>query len=104
MAAEQSDNLRVIVDGKFFRIGEKKFHAKGVTYGPFPPNAKGEFFADEERTKADFKQIAGLGANVLRVYHMPPKWLLDLAQQHELKLVVDIAWWKTGCFLETADP
>lgn len=103
MAETQTDNLRVIVDGKFFRIGENKFHVKGVTYGPFPPDAKGEFFADEKQTEADFKQISELGANTLRVYHMPPKWLLDRAQEHGLKLLVDIPWWKTGCFLDSKE-
>lgn len=32
---------RVIVDGKFLRLGEAKFTVKGVTYGPFAPTAGG---------------------------------------------------------------
>ena len=36
---------RVRVDGKFFRLGDRKFHVKGITYGPFAPNANGEMFA-----------------------------------------------------------
>ena len=34
--------MRVTVDGKFFRLGGRKFYPKGVTYGPFAPNASGE--------------------------------------------------------------
>ena len=29
---------RVSANGKFFRIGEQKFHLKGLSYGPFAPN------------------------------------------------------------------
>ena len=70
---------RVSVDGKFFRLGARKFHVKGITYGPFAPNAEGEMFAPPEQTARDLQQIADLGANVLRVYHVPPRWFLDLA-------------------------
>ena len=48
---------RVRVDGKFFRAGESKFYVKGVTYGPFAPNANGESFASIEQTVRDFRQI-----------------------------------------------
>src|SRR6266436_3493240 len=93
--------LRVTVDGKFFRLGPNKFYVKGVTYGPFAPNALGEYFASPEQTESDFRLIREVGANVARVYYVPPKWLLDLASQHELKLLVDIPWSKHLCFLDT---
>jgi hypothetical protein len=70
---------RVKVDGKFFRVGFKKFYVKGITYGPFAPNRNGEMFASPEQTRRDFELINQLGANVLRVYYAPPGWLLDLA-------------------------
>jgi len=35
---------RVRVDGKFFRLGDRKFHLKGVAYGPFAPRDTGECF------------------------------------------------------------
>src|ERR1041385_7662898 len=92
---------RVVVDGKFFRLGGKKFYVKGITYGPFAPNAKGEMFPSPEQTERDFRQIRELGANVLRVYYVPPRWLLDLAHRHELKVFVDIPWPKHLCFLDS---
>src|SRR6266436_3627138 len=73
---------RVRVDGKFFRLGASKFQVKGVAYGPFRPNAQGEMFASPEQTALDFKLIAQLGANVLRLYRVPPRWFLDLAAGH----------------------
>ncbi len=83
---------RITVDGKFFRRGAEKFFVKGITYGPFAPNAQGEPFASPEKTAQDFVLIRELGANVLRVYDPPPRWLLDLAAQSDLLLLVDVPW------------
>src|SRR5208282_1413674 len=92
---------RVKVDGKFFRLGERKFYAKGVAYGPFAPNAAGQPFASPEQTTRDFAQIRELGANLIRVYHVPAKWFLDLAAEHKLKVLIDIPWNKHLCFLDS---
>ncbi len=101
MAALVSSRPRVTVDGKFFRLGGKKFSVKGVTYGPFAPNERGEFFASPEQTTRDFQLIRELGANLVRVYYVPPRWFLDLAIEHELKVFVDIPWGKHLCFLDS---
>lgn len=90
---------RVRVDGKFFRLGKAKFFVKGVAYGPFAPNAAGQPWPSVEQTTQDFIRLRELGANVVRVYYVPPRWILDLAQQHDLKLLVDIPWNKHLCFL-----
>ena len=92
---------RVTVDGKFFRVGERKFHIKGITYGPFAPDKDGCTFASTEQTRKDFEKIRDLGANVLRVYYVPPRWLLDIAQEYDLKVFVDIPWQKHLCFLDS---
>jgi glycosyltransferase involved in cell wall biosynthesis len=102
MAAPVSSQPRVSVDGKFFRLGEKKFYVKGVTYGPFPPNAEGYCLPMLEQAAFDFAQLRELGANLLRVYHVPPRWFLDLAAEHELKVLVDVPWNKHLCFLDSA--
>jgi glycosyltransferase involved in cell wall biosynthesis len=93
---------RVRVDGKFFRRGAGKFHPRGVAYGPFAPNAQGEHLPAREAVARDFVQICELGANLVRVYHVPPRWLLDLAAQHDLLVLVDIPWDKHLCFLDDA--
>ncbi len=95
---------RVRVDGKCLRLGTRKFHPKGITYGPFAPNADGDFFASQQQTRRDFESIAQLGANLLRVYHVPPRWLLDLAEEFHLKLLIDIPWNKHLCFLDDDRP
>jgi GT2 family glycosyltransferase len=99
--AASVNSARVRVDGKFFRLGDQKFHPKGVTYGPFAPNAAGERYASYTQTIRDFQQIKELGANTLRIYHVPPGWFLDLAQEHGLKLLVDVPWCKERLFLES---
>jgi len=93
---------RVRVDGKFFRLGKQKYYIKGVTYGPFAPNERGETFPAPEQVRRDFAQLKQLGANTLRVYYVPPGWFLDLLQEHDLKVLVDIPWAKHLCFLDTA--
>jgi O-antigen biosynthesis protein len=103
MAQAASSISRVTVDGKFFRLGEKKFYIKGVAYGPFMPNAAGQLFASPEQTAADFAQIRELGANVIRIYHVPAKWFLDLAASNNLKVLIDIPWNRHLCFLDSPD-
>src|SRR3954467_8569498 len=98
MAVAGPSRSRVVVDGKFFRLGDKKFYVKGIAYGPLPPNAQGQHFASPEQTAHDLDQIRELGANVLRVYHVPPRWFLDMAGDRELKVLVDIPWNKPLSF------
>ncbi|MBM3845315.1 MAG: glycosyltransferase [Verrucomicrobia bacterium] len=95
---------RVRVDGKFFRLGSVKFHPKGTTYGPFKPNRAGEVFPEPPETRRDFLLARTLGCNLLRVYNVPPRWLLDLAEELQLKLLVDIPWSKHICFLDHPKP
>src|ERR1051326_6649870 len=94
---------RITVDGKFFRLGGHKFYVKEIAYGPFAPNLAGQLFASPEQTAADFAQIRELGANVIRIYHVPAKWFLDLAAQHNLRVLIDIPWNRHLCFLDSAD-
>ena len=72
-----------------------------MAYGPFAPNAAGQPFASPEQTARDFAQIRELGANLIRVYHVPAKWFLDLAAEHKLKVLIDIPWNKHLCFLDS---
>ena len=103
MAVAASSKPRVSVGGKFFRLGESKFHVKGLTYGPFAQDAGGSCFPPLEQTRRDLAQICQFGANVIRVYQVPPKWLLELALEHGLRLLVDIPWNKHLCFTESAN-
>lgn len=94
---------RVGVDGKFFRLGTTKFFVKGISYGPFAPNAAGQPFASPEQTAADLALIQQLGANLIRLYAVPGKWFLDLAVQYGLRVLVDVPWGKDVCFLDSPE-
>lgn len=91
---------RIRTDGKFFRLGAQKFYPKGVTYGPFQSDASGCTFPKPEQVERDFELIKQLNANCVRVYHVPPRWFLDLAHDNGLKVLVDYYWPKHTCFLE----
>ena len=90
---KKSSGLEPIrVRAKFFFEGEKKFFIKGATYGPFAPDANGEFFGDPVKARADFKLMAEVGVNLLRVYYVPPVWFLDLCREFGLRVLISIPW------------
>lgn len=80
------------VRAKFFFEGDKKFFIKGVTYGPFAPDAAGDFVGDPEKAVRDFALMQEMGVNLLRIYHIPPRWFLDLCRDHGLRVLISIPW------------
>ncbi|MBL9135974.1 MAG: glycosyltransferase [Verrucomicrobiales bacterium] len=94
-------NQRVRLDGKFFRAGTERFVVRGVTYGSFGPNQAGEPFPEPEQAGRDFDLMVTLGANTVRVYDIPPRWLIDAAALRGLRLLVSIPWRSESCFLDT---
>jgi O-antigen biosynthesis protein len=80
------------VRAKFFFEGEKKWFIKGVTYGPFAPDAEGHFVGDPEKARRDFTLMQAIGLNLLRIYHIPPRWFLDLAREFGLRVLISIPW------------
>jgi O-antigen biosynthesis protein len=101
--SESSSASRVTIDGKFFRLGARKFHPKGVTYGPFAPTSPGGTFPARAQVLFDFDLLEQLGANLIRVYDVPPPWFLDLALAHDLRVLIDIPWSHQLCFLDRPD-
>ena len=91
---------RVDVRGKFFFAGQHKLYVRGVTYGPFRPDADGNGYPDLERVRSDFADIAASGANAVRTYTVPPRWVLDLAHKHGLRVMVGLAWEQHVAFLD----
>ena len=92
---------RVRVDGKLFVRGGDRFRCRGVTYGPFRPNAYGHQFPDPSKIKKDFAEMVALSINAVRVYHAPPPYVLELASEHGLVVYIDVPWPKHTCFLES---
>jgi glycosyltransferase involved in cell wall biosynthesis len=80
------------VRAKFFFDGDRKWFVKGVTYGPFAPDAEGHFVGDPEKARRDFTLMQELGVNLLRIYHIPPRWFLDVAREFGLRVLISIPW------------
>ncbi len=90
---------RPTAKGKFFFIGEEKFYVRGVTYGPFRPEQDGGEYHNAATVDRDFRLMREQGINSLRLYTVAPRWLLDLAQEHGLRVLVGLPWEQHVTFL-----
>ena len=90
---------RITVRSKFFFEGERKFFVKGVTYGPFAPDAEGFQFGPREQAAKDLAAIRESGANLVRIYTNPPRWFLDLCLENGIRVLLSIAWMEHVEFL-----
>jgi GT2 family glycosyltransferase/DNA-binding beta-propeller fold protein YncE len=91
---------RIAADGKFLRAGDERFLVKGVTYGTFAPDADGYQFPPAQQVAKDFRQMASLGINTVRVYTAPRRDLLDEAAQSGLRVMVGLPWSQHVAFLD----
>jgi GT2 family glycosyltransferase len=92
---------RLAVRGKFLvEPGSgRTFWVKGVTYGPLGPANSSEEYNCLEQVNRDFAGIAASGFNAIRTYTPPPKWLLNSAMDHGLRVMVGLAWEQHVTFL-----
>jgi GT2 family glycosyltransferase len=95
--------VRPRVRGKFLFAGEEKLYIRGVTYGTFRPDAQGDEFRAPDVVEQDFAQMAANGINTVRTYTSPPRWLLDAAQRHGLRVMVGLPWEQHVMFLDDAE-
>jgi GT2 family glycosyltransferase/DNA-binding beta-propeller fold protein YncE len=91
---------RVGADGKFLRTGPDRFLIKGVAYGTFAPDAEGYQFPPLSRIREDFRLMAALGINTVRVYTTPRPDLLDEAARQGLQVIVGLPWSQHVAFLD----
>ena len=91
---------RVIVKGKFFYLNGEKFYLKGVTYGTFAPQKDGTQYPLQAIVEKDFSLMAKHGINCVRTYTAPPKYLLDIALDYNLKIMIGLPWEQHIAFLE----
>ena len=92
----------VQVHGKFFFVGNEKFYVKGATYGPFGPRPHGAQFPEQEMVARDFALMREAGTNTVRVFTVPSLWLLDLAADAGLRVLVGVPWAQHVTFLDDA--
>ncbi|MGB7292463.1 MAG: glycosyltransferase [Thermodesulfobacteriota bacterium] len=95
-----SEYQRPIVRGKFIHIGHENFYVRGVTYGPFHPDATGSVYHSAEEVARDFLQMTSNNINTIRTYTVPPRWLLDLALKFDLRVMVDLPGTHHTAFLD----
>src|SRR5437868_2002917 len=81
---------RAELRGKFLWAGQEKLYVRGVTYGTFRPNPDGSAFPSSNIVEQDFLQMSANGVNAVRTYTAPPRWLLDLAQRCNLRVLVGL--------------
>src|SRR5215813_6216153 len=84
--------------GKFLFDGDEKLYIRGVTYGTFRPGDSGGEF-NPITAAADFVEMSMNGINAVRTYTVPPRWLLDLAWEHGLRVMVGVPWEQHVAFL-----
>jgi O-antigen biosynthesis protein len=94
------DHAPPTILGKFFFVGERKLYLRGVSYGPFATSLHGFPFPDHETVERDLRLMAALGANCLRTFTVPPRWLLDRAAEHGIRVLITIPWAEHVCFLD----
>jgi len=88
------------IRGKFFYVDDEKYYVKGVTYGPFAPDERWGEYGHPDQVEIDFAMMAEMGLNTLRVYTVPPVWLLDKALEHGLRVFIGIPWEQHISFLD----
>src|SRR5256886_5592648 len=98
-AGGAADN-RPRVQGKFIYVGGQKLYVRGVTYGTFRPNKRGEEFPEAEVVERDFARMSANGVNAVRTYTPPPHWLLDAAQEHGLRIMAGLPVERSVAFLD----
>ena len=94
---------RVRTAGKFFAdAAGDKVYLRGVTYGPFRPGPDGDVYHTPDVVDRDFALMAAHGINAVRTYTAPPRWLLDLADRHGLRVLAGVPWTQHVAFLDHA--
>jgi O-antigen biosynthesis protein len=94
-----SANLRIRAVAKFFFEGDRKFFVKGVTYGPFKPDADGSYLGSTDQVDVDLALMREAGLNLVRIYHAPPRWFLDRCADAGMRVIVTLPWAKHIEFL-----
>ena len=93
---------RVCVRGKWLVVGQQTFFVRGSTYGTFRPQDDGSDYPPRATVEKDFQQMRENGFNSVRTYTVPPRWLLDVAQQEGLRVFIGLPWEQHVDFL--SDP
>jgi O-antigen biosynthesis protein len=81
---------RAQVRGKFIFVGNEKLYLRGVTYGTFRPDSRGDEFPIADVVERDFEMMQANRVNAVRTYTAPPTRVLDAAERHGLRLLIGL--------------
>ena len=97
----QASSARPRAEGKFVWRGGVKLYVRGATYGTFQRDSEsGTDYPAFEVVADDFARMAASNFNAVRTYTVPPRWLLDLAAEHGLLVLVGLPWEQHIPFLD----
>ena len=74
-AVDAGEPIRV--QGKFFFAGERQIFRQGRDLRPVRAGSHGAQFPERATVERDFALMRGAGVNTVRVFTVPPVWLLD---------------------------
>ena len=94
---------RPSTSGKFLATGNNKLIIKGVSYGTFADSSPGIPYPSPAAVARDFDLMRQAGLNTVRVYTVPPTWLLDEAASQGLRTIVGIPWPQHLCLRTRKD-
>src|SRR5262249_54755128 len=77
-----------------------KLYVRGTTYGTFALDDDGQERFDPSTVERDFALMAANGINAVRIYTVPPRWLLDAAYRFGLRVMVGLPWEQHVAFLD----
>jgi O-antigen biosynthesis protein len=87
------------VDGKFLAAGNETLYVLGVTYGPFASGGDDGGY-DPAVTATDLEAMRAHGINAVRLYSIPPRWLLDAAAAQGIRILIGLPWEQHVAFLD----
>jgi GT2 family glycosyltransferase len=92
-------NETLSIQGKFLYLDGEKFFIKGVTYGWFPPeDNEGVPYPRPDVVRKDFELMKSAGINTIRTFDPPPDYVLEIASELDIKVIVGIWVWHKYIF------
>jgi len=86
--------------GKLLYVDGKTLWIRGVTYGTFGSGPARAEYPPPAVVAQDFALMAASGINAVRTYTVPPRYLLDAASTHGLRVMVGLPWEQHVTFLD----
>lgn len=81
---------RIRIEGRRLHAGGREVHVHGVTYGPFRSGKDRTSFPTPPEMARDLRTLRQRGINAIRISELPPPALLELADEHGVRILTDL--------------